>query len=776
MPAKKRRYCGLTTFILLLNLILPASAPALSFNSAPARFWGHLYKSPQSNLIQQGKKVPTRALGERKSEWRINFISVPDEAKKAIQAAVDIWSANFSSKVPINIDVLWERGQNSSVLGSARPGFYFNSFPGAPDDDLWYPSALANALAANDLDPKQPEIVLKLNSMILWYFGVDGRPNRQTYDLSSVVLHEIGHGLGFLSNAEYDQYFGTGYMFQPTPYDAFVQLPDNRTFLDFCSRSADLGKAMIGELVWSGVEGIGANNGIKPKLYTPSPYLDGSSITHLDEDVFAKSSTDALMTPNLEPGESFSQIGPIAIGMIADMMKKPPVSAALEKPAKPVNVRALIGDRYALVTFDSPNCRRIDKVTGFNITTNPGGVSRSFTSSPAKITGLKNGQTYNFSITAENSKGLSDVVTTNSIKPEATNSSSTIDPLSRVNYLTTTTWRGLPTIVYADELSGQLKIATFRSSKWTIQKIREGVRIGNISLCKSGKGSSEFLHIIYADLENKDVVHGFQSGAKWKFEIVDGNGAQVQDYSELTRVRTAADLSVSNACAVTPAGLQVFYRDETQGILLGAVKTESGWVYEIVDGDRKNDGHTTGDVAFHLVATSVDKTVYLFYDSVLTVAASQNPLEGEVRLAARGSIYPEDWRYEMVDGPDAGSAVAGFALALYNNGKNISLSWLSASGESLPSADQVKLATIDNLQFPSTILTSNYGIPQGPLALDSKGVIFGCQGRLCKLTSSNSSTQLANSAVTNGSGAIVMINKIRHSVAPINGRLTLTKL
>ncbi|NDC13446.1 MAG: RIP metalloprotease, partial [Actinobacteria bacterium] len=197
-----------------------------------------------------------------------------------VKLAIDIWAANFTSKIPINVEATWQSDLDSTVLGSARPGFYFNAFPGAPDDDLWYPSALANALANKDLDAAQPEIYLRLNSKILWYTGVDGNPDQRSYDLKSVVLHEIGHGLGFLSNAEYDRFFGTGYMFQPTPFDAYVQLPDGRTFVDFCSRSADLGKAMVSPLVWSGPSGISAHGNNKPKLFSPSIYIEGSSITH----------------------------------------------------------------------------------------------------------------------------------------------------------------------------------------------------------------------------------------------------------------------------------------------------------------------------------------------------------------------------------------------------------------------------------------------------------------------------------------------------------------
>lgn len=760
---------------LLLSFAIPDPAPALNFNSAPARFWGFTFKEAPSNVPLLKQNNSPSSISEKKSDWRINFVNVPDDAKLAIQSAVDTWSINFTSKVTVTIDVMWEKEQNSSILGSARPGFYFNAFPGAPDDDLWYPSALANALAGRDLDLQNSEIVLRLNSAILWYTGSDGRPDKQSYDLASVVLHEIGHGLGFLSNAEYDRFFGTGYMFQPTPYDAYVQLPDGRTFLDFCSRSLDLGKAMTGDLYWSGEQGTSANNNIKPKLYSPVSFLEGSSITHLDEKLFRQSSTDALMTPNLEPGESFREIGPIALGMIEDMLRKPPVGLAADRPAKPLNVKALVGDQYALVTFESPNCRRVDKVSAFNITVSPGDVTRSFTSSPARFSGLKNGTSYTFTIRAVNSKGSSEPVTSNSVIPVNGGKGLTIDPQARVTHFASTKWRNLPTLVYADEMSGQLKIASYRSSKWSIARIREGAKIGHISVCTSGAGSKEELHIFYADLEKKDLIHGYQLGTKWKFETVDGNGLSVQDYSEPSRGKTASDVSISSACAVSTNALQVFYRDETQGILLGAVKTDSGWVYEVVDGDRKTAGRTTGDVAFHLKAIAEGKNVYLFYDSILTITASNTPVEGEVRLASRSSIFPEDWRYRTVDGPESGSAVAGFAVALFNSGKNIALSWFSTGGDSLPWPDQVKFTTLSDLGATNSLALPYFGIPQAPLEIDSKGLILGCQQRLCKADLATS-VKLANGAIGVGNGAIVTLGKIRFAIVTINGKLTSVRL
>ena len=70
------------------------------------------------------------------------------------------------------------------------------------------------------------------------------------------------------------------------------------------------------------------------------------------------------------------------------------------------------------------------------------------------------------------------------------------------------------------------------------------------------------------------------------FTSIGATHCQIQDYKEFPRKRGGSDVSVSSACAVTSAGIQVFYRDESQGILLGAVKDKLDWRYESVLGDK----------------------------------------------------------------------------------------------------------------------------------------------------------------------------------------------
>jgi hypothetical protein len=323
----------------------------------------------------------------------------------------------------------------------------------------------------------------------------------------------------------------------------------------------------------------------------------------------------------------------------------------------------------------------------------------------------------------------------------------TIDPFSRVSNLASITYRGNQTIVYGDEATRSLKVATNAGKNWRISTARKGVDVGPISLCKSGSGSKEILHVLYAETTRQDLLHSFQKNGKWSHETVDGNGSDVQDYREELRRKTASNVSVSNVCATTSQGLQVFYRDESQGILLGAVRTSGGWIYEIVDGDKTSDGRTTGDVAFHLSATTDKNTVYLLYDSVLTINSNRDATSGEVRLATRKTIFAEDWKYQTLDGPSNKSTVAGYATAIFNDKGRVTAAWLVSRGDSLTNQTTVTYAEVSETNIPYIIDSSDFGYPSTPLNIDSKGIAFGCFKRICHSMLSGNKTKLINGKV-----------------------------
>ena len=304
---------------------------------------------------------------------------------------------------------------------------------------------------------------------------------------------------------------------------------------------------------------------------------------------------------------------------------------------------------------------------------------------------------------------------------------------------------------------------------------------GPVSVCASGSGKEQILHLFYADQIDKDLHHTTFDGKNFKYEIVDGNGSSVQPYDQPNRVRTASDVSVSNACASTASGIQVFYRDETQGILLGAVKDASGkWTYELLDGDRKTNNHTTGDVGMHLRAVAFGSKVSVLYDSVLVVNQQKQATSGEVRLATRIGISP-NWSYRTLDTSGGGVAVAGYDLSLNKTSAGVIATWLTASGISLPKPTQIRWDNLSDSAPPVTLTSDGYGLPTSPLSIDNRTLAFGCQDRICTTELKPTTGKSPISLVSNVQSPVpidsewVTLNKVRYAVASVAGKLMLLR-
>lgn len=779
----------LKRFLLSIGLLISVivtpipNANALTVKVAPAG-WTYLFTGDTSASKTSTPRVLSVNL-EKKSNFVPIYNNVPDVAKASIQRAIDIWSENFSSKVPVNVNVAWTKAPNSTILASASAKNIFSNFNGAPDKTLYYPSALANALAGVDLDIGEPELEINVTTGDFWYYGLDGKCPSNKYDLVSVILHEMAHGLGFMSGTYYDPATRVGRFLQPTAFDAYVQLPDGRRLVDLPSPSLEIGAALTSTLLWSGANALKANNGVKPLLFTPSVYEQGSSTSHLDEKTFSNTFENSVMTPNLSAGEVFHLPGTLLLAIFEDLRMKPPVGIATGLPGSVQNVRAVIGDKSAIIKFDPPADFRFAQIDSYLVENLQTGEIVKAPESPVVINGLKNGTKYTFSVKAVNSAGTSEPAKSNQITPQTSWKSTVIDSNADAKYIATTTYLGKPVIAYSESKNGDVKLATYSNGKWAIKTIDGNSDsagkttnnvAGHISLCTSTVGKINYLHIFYADLTNKDLKYALYNGKSFKYETVDGDGLVAQDYKEVNRVRGASDVSVTNACSVSSNVIQVFYRDESQGILLGAVKENGKWIYEIVDGDKDTEDRTTGDVAFHMKSVTVGKKISLIYDSVKGFDAEKNITKGEVRYASRSTSASSDWEYKTLDAPSERTYAVGYDVTILNTTKGLMTSWFTASGFTYPNPDQVKYQDINAVSVVS-VKADEFGTLNSSISADEKMVLFSCELRLCAVNKTSKVVNLVSKNTIQKGAQVnwITVDKTKYAMAGVSGKLTLLK-
>jgi hypothetical protein len=202
----------------------------------------------------------------------------------------------------------------------------------------------------------------------------------------------------------------------------------------------------------------------------------------------------------------------------------------------------------------------------------------------------------------------------------------------------------------------------------------------------------------------------------------------------------------------------------------------------MVDGDRKTDGRTTGDVGFHLQAIFDGVKTYVAYDSVVSMNQKKEITSGAIRVATRTGSDANTWSYQTLDIATDEASVFGYDVAMSKVNGDVLITWLATSAATFPKPNQLRWAMLSKPLEISKITTENFGTPGEYLSTDGKTILFNCQERLCSVdTTKKDLGQSAISLIRSTQGSEptqstwVIVNKIKYVLATVNGKLALLK-
>jgi hypothetical protein len=160
---------------------------------------------------------------------RMRFLLEPGPA---IRYALLIWQQYLNSPQPIGVRVVWEDAGSDSYLAAASPtdfeyGEYF-----AEGQQLFEAVAIHDKKYNTDSFGADIEITVNSARTADFYTGIDGNCPVGQFDLATIILHEVGHGLGFIATTRVDD-SGSGGSILGAQAEIGFELADRSAYFNY---------------------------------------------------------------------------------------------------------------------------------------------------------------------------------------------------------------------------------------------------------------------------------------------------------------------------------------------------------------------------------------------------------------------------------------------------------------------------------------------------------------------------------------------------------------
>ncbi len=258
-----------------------------------------------------------------------------------VSETLDKLSQQVFSPIPIHVQACWrdysDDGDDTAgdfTLASAGAIYYDSDAQGLPLPDAWYAMAPAERLAGRRFCHYYSEVDCTIPEIIVWYNSANVAAdfyngNKPAAVMRSITMHEIVHGLGFLSTMSLDSFelwdhkldaylANVAWLTAPAddPHNYVTLTPLAQ--LGLAERKAAVTSGQF--LVWNDPDLAASDENIlsgRPaprnlvELYAPDTIYPGSTLSHL-----AMVHSGQLMTPMLQPNH------PEALGLAKGVLAR----------------------------------------------------------------------------------------------------------------------------------------------------------------------------------------------------------------------------------------------------------------------------------------------------------------------------------------------------------------------------------------------------------------------------------------------------------------------